>query len=646
MLRYIAVIACMFITFSSFAYEFDEGNTYYISNEGDDSNDGLSEATPWKTISKINEAFANDNNGGWIAPGDKVLFRRGDVFYGNLHVNRSGTEDALIEISSYGDENLEYPIISGSGGTITGGDYFQAISMVNSSHMLVNKIWVKNDRKDGSRYTYGEYQSFGIKVVANKWGGIVRNIKFRDLKVSDVFGIVIPPPSEFNALNATGIRFEGEAFEEDKEVAIHDVLVENCYFTHVGKAGVWAVHKGPKDANDDGFNKNQNFIIRNNHFHNTGGSGVILSKVNNALVENNDFDHTGFSSDEEPRLAGRGSGMWVWSTSNVIAQYNRSYSVRGPNDSYGMHIDFGNKNIIYQYNYSEDSAGGFVEILGDNINSTYRFNVSVNDGLRETNHGNTLWVSPYAGTGNSISSDYNYIYNNSIYLDDGKTPDIFLRGKNTYVYNNIFHAVNGEIGEEVTIDIDEGSEIIVSNNLFEGNVNPEFIALDENAHTGDPLFLNPGSSVRTDYKIQEGSSAIDSGTRFPEPSFPNAGTGIFKDITEFPEKDAFGLHVNIRNGVPNIGAHNAFNSGYADTDNDGVLDHLDVCPNTPLGVPVNASGCTELASNNFTIEIKSETCPDQNNGKLIINRKNDIFLEYSIGNSNCSLTSIPRISWL
>ena len=167
-------------------------------------------------------------------------------------------------------------------------------------------MWVKNNRTDGSRYAYGEYTSFGIKIIANKWGGISNNLTFRDLKISDVFGVTIPPPSEFNSLNATGIRFEGEENEPDLDIAIKDVLIEDCYFTHIGKAGVWAIHKGTTDDSDDDVNRNKNFVIRNNHFFQTGGSGVILSKTNMALVENNNFDQTGYSDISEPKLAGRG----------------------------------------------------------------------------------------------------------------------------------------------------------------------------------------------------------------------------------------------------------------------------------------------------------------------------------------------------
>lgn len=46
--------------------------TYYVSNDGDDNNDGRSPETPIKTISKVNKLS--------LRSGDAVLFRRGDTF--------------------------------------------------------------------------------------------------------------------------------------------------------------------------------------------------------------------------------------------------------------------------------------------------------------------------------------------------------------------------------------------------------------------------------------------------------------------------------------------------------------------------------------------------------------------------------------
>ncbi len=57
-----------------------------------------------------------------------------------------------------------------------------------------------------------------------------------------------------------------------------------------------------------------------------------------------------------------------------------------------------------------------------------------------------------------------------------------------------------------------------------------------------------------------------------------------------------------------------------DSDGDGIADSIDKCPNTPANTTVNAFGCPQftLASNNFTVTSKGETCPSKNNGQLLI----------------------------
>lgn len=52
------------------------GTAYYVSNSGDDSNDGKSESAAWKTFKKVNEAELKE--------GDGVFFKRGDLFRGTL----------------------------------------------------------------------------------------------------------------------------------------------------------------------------------------------------------------------------------------------------------------------------------------------------------------------------------------------------------------------------------------------------------------------------------------------------------------------------------------------------------------------------------------------------------------------------------
>ncbi|MDH3323363.1 MAG: T9SS type A sorting domain-containing protein, partial [Flavobacteriaceae bacterium] len=273
------------------------------------------------------------------------------------------------------------------------------------------------------------------------------------------------------------------------------------------------------------------------------------------------------------RYYGRGEGCWIWDSHNIIVQYNKQYRASGFGDTYGSagHVDFYCKNAIFQYNYSEDTEGGFVEILGDSENITFRYNVSVNDGHRANGHNRySIWLSGYVGTDKTpVPSNNCYIYNNTVYLDKSRSrPDIEIFAKNTYIYNNIFYAMNGaQIGAGgVGIDIQSGSELVVSNNLFYGDIATAFTNLDNKKITSqDPLYTDPVSDNGSieNFNIQEGSPVINAGLSFLQPAFPMAGTGIFENITEYPTTDIFGETLDINHMGPNIGASNVHNSANA-----------------------------------------------------------------------------------
>lgn len=58
------------------------GKTYYVSNDGNDENDGLSPERPWKSMKKVSCSDYNE--------GDAVLFRRGDLFRGSVGRRHNG----------------------------------------------------------------------------------------------------------------------------------------------------------------------------------------------------------------------------------------------------------------------------------------------------------------------------------------------------------------------------------------------------------------------------------------------------------------------------------------------------------------------------------------------------------------------------
>jgi hypothetical protein len=84
--------------------------TYYFSTtDGDDnrsSTEAQNSATPWKTIGKLNSFF------GSLRPGDQVLFKKGDIFYGTIVPTVPGTADLPITLGAYGSA-IAKPIITG-----------------------------------------------------------------------------------------------------------------------------------------------------------------------------------------------------------------------------------------------------------------------------------------------------------------------------------------------------------------------------------------------------------------------------------------------------------------------------------------------------------------------------------------------------
>lgn len=82
-------------------------STYYFSSsEGDDSRKkeaAVYDNSPWKSLEKLNSIISDLN------PGDSILFKKGDIFYGSIAIRKSGTTDSPLFFGSYGKGDM--PII-------------------------------------------------------------------------------------------------------------------------------------------------------------------------------------------------------------------------------------------------------------------------------------------------------------------------------------------------------------------------------------------------------------------------------------------------------------------------------------------------------------------------------------------------------
>lgn len=127
---YIFLFLTMF-TVPSFSAE------YYIASGGNDNNNGLSPASPWQSISKVN-TMSNT-----FVAGDQILFNRGDKFLGEIKVNKSGASGNNIIYGSYGVGEL--PEITGkkavTNWTLHSGNIYKATVSDTISHLYFeNKI--------------------------------------------------------------------------------------------------------------------------------------------------------------------------------------------------------------------------------------------------------------------------------------------------------------------------------------------------------------------------------------------------------------------------------------------------------------------------------------------------------------------------
>ncbi|MDM8565500.1 right-handed parallel beta-helix repeat-containing protein [Candidatus Halobeggiatoa sp. HSG11] len=99
----IFLLILLFFTIPSYA------TTYYLANNGNNANIGTNENAAWQTINQLNQAFKDK----MIQAGDNILFKRGDIFYGQIYSSAKAEENKRITFGAYGNPIDHKPIISG-----------------------------------------------------------------------------------------------------------------------------------------------------------------------------------------------------------------------------------------------------------------------------------------------------------------------------------------------------------------------------------------------------------------------------------------------------------------------------------------------------------------------------------------------------
>lgn len=446
--------------------------TYYVDNvTGDNNNSGTAIGSAWKSIEKVNSLE--------FKPGDKILFKAGSRYSGQLNPKGSGEENnpIIIDMYSQGDK----PLIEGQ------GKVNPTLLIDNVQYFQVNNLAITNagDKPEPGRQ--------GVMVKITDFG-IARGIKLNGLFVHDVNGS--------NDKSAGGGRGIGWHCSGDKvKSRFNGLIIENCRLLRCDRDGI--VGGGQYINRDKDWYPSVNVIIRNNVLEDIGGDGIVPMATDGCLIEHN------YINGCRTRCEDFACGIWPWSCDNTIVQFNEVCNVKGTKDGESFDSDYNCRNGIFQYNYSHDNDGGFMRIcnggeepIRGNINTIVRYNVSINDGDGIID----LWDRV----------DDVQFYNNLIYVGPGRDEFIIKtssrpigKGGKHWFFNNIFY-VEGKARYKIT----DSSENIFKNNVFYGNhINPP---AGENNITIDPKLAGPlkystGFDSIDGFKLSEDSPCIGSG---------------------------------------------------------------------------------------------------------------------------------------
>ncbi|MEY3249362.1 MAG: hypothetical protein RL742_1405 [Bacteroidota bacterium] len=528
------------------------GKTYYVNQSGSNG-DGLSVASAWTTLAKVNAAI--------LQPGDTVLFEGGALFTGNIELDHLDGNDPNnpIRFSSYGsgEATIKTTVQNKSGFLATNTQGVHLENLVFEGPGIGSQAG-----KDG------------ILFFTNNPAGYLSNIKIQNIIVRD-FGFC-------------GIRFYSD-YLPAVQAGYENVIIDRCEVYNCRENGIVTI--GYDNQNTTNY-QHRNIRVTNTRVHNiTGypapnhkGSGIVLSQADSVLIERCEVFNTGTAN----TACGGPGGIWVYSANKVTIQFCESHHNKsggqGGCDGLGFDLDGGVTNSTIQYCYTHDNDGpGF--LLGNFWgarpwkNNTVRYNVSVQD-ARTNNSPVTLFTAP--GT---VWNGLNF-YNNTIIVspsDNNLTPEFSAFQMTNYgnsmenlaCYNNIFQTEGGVPLLSVPAAFTAQNPVFLGNLYWSSNAPfsifyglNQYSSLDgfrtaclnceriQGMNTGrhaDPLFLNAHADPPTLFplsndslsvgRLAENSPAIDAGLNL-ETLF-----GIDAGARDFWNNPA------LSGNQPDIGAH-------------------------------------------------------------------------------------------
>ena len=372
------------------------GQSYYVdARDGRDANSGTSPGAAWASLGKVNSLV--------FQPGDRILFRSGSEWQGRLFPKGSGAAGQPIVIDRYGEGEL--PIIHGR------GKWESTVHLENVEYWQVRNLEITNK---------------GKKREPGRRGLVVRAINMGDCRGNHLKGLVI---RDVNGVLEKSQGAGGAIFIHNGGTRVPtrfiDLRIEDCHFYRCERNGISFRGNTRRNA----WHPSLQVVIRNNLLEQIPGDGIVPIGCDGALVEYNVMRDC---PDILP-FGDAAAGIWPWSSDNTVIQFNEVSGHNAKWDGQGFDADWNCIGTIIQYNYSHDNAGGFLLVcnkgdsLGSDVNAgtrdtVVRYNLSVNDGIREYPTNRQGWFSPSIHISGPCQNTR--IHNNIIIIPRKSLPEI------------------------------------------------------------------------------------------------------------------------------------------------------------------------------------------------------------------------------
>nr|WSX53079.1 right-handed parallel beta-helix repeat-containing protein [Streptomyces sp. NBC_00974] len=380
--------------------------TFYVSPDGDDDRDGLSEATAWRTLARADQVP--------FRPGDRLRLKGGERFAGRLTIGPgdAGSASKPVVIDSYGTGRATIAPRGTAGIAVynTAGVEIRNLTVIGDAKAQrgADGISFFNDLRNGKPLDHVRISGVDVSRFQHgiRLGTGPKSSGFRDIQISE---------SAVHHNQDAGLVTYGPHFRGEEPGYAHEKLV----ITRV------RAYSNPGDPTADDRNT---------------GSGIVLGSVRGATVQQSvSYDNGAKSS---ARAQEGPEGIWTYDSTRVVIQNNKAYRNRTGSrvDGGGFGLDNNVSSSVLQYNMSYGNDGaGFLVYSGESTNAhkdnVVRFNYSWDDARK------LPWYGGIVAYGN-LMRDLDIYHNTVILRSSGieRPPALRLRNgmRGVGVHNNIF----------------------------------------------------------------------------------------------------------------------------------------------------------------------------------------------------------------